>query len=510
MKSKKILLAIVAAIVIFFAFGCEKKQDGLPETANKYAVAEQAAKDAYTAYLTQKPGHTGGTFLYQTDGYVFSLADGAVAGNFTGMDEAKASMEGDYTTKEVATGLYLLLKTDDPYIHAVPASQGVKNAIARAYLLADLEWTPLAEVPGVVYKDGGFTLITFEPGETYQGVPYSGTTATDTYLGMNVSLTSFLTALKNPNSVLYTENLFSTNPKAASYYGTVCSKFVQYSLDIPGSYNSQNMHKVPNVKTIASAGKYTVDQIKLGDIVVNPSVHTTICTDILYDADGNVAYVEISEAVLPRARRKQWTVEEFYEHFATYRLCRYELIDDVPAAPELPADAEYALMPRFGDKYNYTVSETPGIVDILETGYTKAIILRDGEKVSEIALNENTKTFEFDRSTTGYLEMYLEKDDGTRSGSVYACVVKSSVTVIDNSKFIFGALTVSFEGSTGTPVYIQVSNGQSVFCSIEDAKDNQASIFFPADQLSGDKNIIRVAYQNEYGIYLSEWINAKK
>jgi len=28
MKNKKLLLAIVAAIVIFFAFGCEKKQDG--------------------------------------------------------------------------------------------------------------------------------------------------------------------------------------------------------------------------------------------------------------------------------------------------------------------------------------------------------------------------------------------------------------------------------------------------------------------------------------------------
>jgi len=75
---------------------------------------------------------------------------------------------------------------------------------------------------------------------------------------------------------------------------------------------------------------------------------------------------------------------------------------------------------------------------------------------------------------------------------------------------VFGALTVSFEGSSGTHVYIQVSNGQSVFCSIEDAKDNQASIFFPTEQLSGDKNIIQVAYQNEYGIYLSDWVNAKK
>lgn len=520
------LVVLVAAVTVLIIVLASKKQDkvgsgepSIPATTSSTAATEntveitpeQKAKDAYTAYVSQNTAHSGDMFLYATDNCIVAIMNGAVTGSYQSIDEAKAATLGDgadaYTTKEVGQGLFLLGKIVDLYTPAVPESQGVKNAIERAYQLADLQWTPEGGVvPGVVSQGGKFTVISHEAGTTYQGVPYSGTTATDTYLGMNVSLESFLTALKNPNSVLYTENLFSTNAKAASYYGTVCSKFVQSALDIPGSYNSQHVHKIPNVKTIAGAGKYTVDQIKLGDIVVDPDVHTTICTGILYDADGNVAYVEISEAVLPRARRKLWSTEEFYKHFEGYRLCRYTLIDNVPAAPEMPTvEKTYALMTRFGDKYNFTVSEDKGIVDILESGYSKAVILRDGTKITEIALDETTKTFEFDRSVPGYLEMYLEKDDGTRSGSILACVVQSSVAVTDYKQFFTGRMPVTFEGSCGTPVYVQVGSAQSIFCSIRDSQDGQATIVFPADGLSLSKTKIRVAYQNEYGIYLSDW-----
>ena len=397
--------------------------------------------------------------------------------------------------------------TGTEYTHAVPESQGVANAIARAYQLTDVEWTPLADMPGVNKINGEYTVITYKAGETYKGIPYSGVIATDTYLGLNVSLESFLTALENTNSVLYTENLHSTNPKSATYFGTVCSKFAQYVLDIPGSYNTNNVANIPGVDTIAMPGQYTVDDIKLGDIILHTQDHTAVCTDILYDANGNIAFIEISEAVFPQVHRKLWSPEEFYSHFSGYRLCRYQYIHDVPVAPaEIPADREYALMPRFGDKYNYTVSSSKGIVDVLESGYSKAVILRDGAVISEIALN-GASTFSFDRSIPGYLEMYLEKDDGTRSNSVYACVVKSSVSVTDASAFLSGKLSVSFDGSNGTPLYVQVGSGQSVFCSVENSQNGEAIISFRPSLVSGETVRVRVAYQNEYGIYLSSWIN---
>ena len=393
-------------------------------------------------------------------------------------------------------------RDDSGFIHAVPESQGVANAITRAYALTDVEWTPKQDVPGVKKIDGEFTVVPFEAGKTYKGIPYSGTIANDGYVGLNVSLESFLTALENVNSVLYTENLFSTNPKSATYFGTVCSKFAQYVLDVPGSFNTNNVANIPGMETIAMPGKYTVDQIKLGDVVLHTADHTTVCTDILYDSDGNVAFVEISEAVLPLARRMLWSPEEFYDHFSGYRLCRYAYIDSTPAVPEMNLSGSYALMPRYGDKFNYPVSNTAGVVDILKSGYSKAVVLRDGVVIQEKDI-AGASSFTFDRTVPGMLEMYLVKADGSRSGSVYAYVVKSSVTITDSSQYGNGKLSVSFDGSSGKPLYVQVGSGQSVFCSVE-GKENTAEISFKLSRVSSQK--VRIAYQNEFGIYLSSWV----
>lgn len=389
------------------------------------------------------------------------------------------------------------------YTHAVPENQGVQNTLDRAYLLTDVEWAPQADMPGIQKSNGTYTVITFVPDITYKGIPYSGVTSNNCYVGLNVSLESFLTALKNKNSVLYTENLFPTNPKAAPYFGTVCSKFAQYVLDIPGSYNTKNMPYIPGMETIAQPGTYSLDQIKLGDVILDPEKHAAVCTDILYDADGNAVYIEISEAVMPRLRRMLWSPKEFFAHFSSYRLCRYQYIDQVPALNAVDVDKNYALMPRFGDKYNYKVSDTEGIVDVLESGYSKAVILRDGVRIDKITLDGAT-TFSFDRSVPGHLEMYLEKDDGTRSSSVYAWVVHSDISVTDCSQFAFGKLTVDINGSCGTPLYVQVSSAHAVFCDLK-GQDGTVEITFPTSRITNQK--VRVAYQNAYGIYLSKWVS---
>ena len=389
---------------------------------------------------------------------------------------------------------------DMGYTHAVPESQGVANVIERAYLLSDVEWTPIADVPGLA---GSGKLIIFEAGVTYKGIPYSGVTDNDFYVGLNVSLESFLTALKNPNSVLYTENLQSTNSKAATYFGTVCSKFAQYALDVPGSYNTSNIPNIPGMRIIGFKGLYKVDAIKLGDVVVNTKQHTTICTDILYDENGKVAFIEIAEATYPTVRRKLWSPDEFYEHFSNYALYRYDYIDDAAKASVPGLCDQYDLMPRLGDKFNYKLSSTPAVVDILSDGYYKAVIVRDGISVCEVILNGES-SFTFDRSVPGYIEMYLEKEDGTRSKSVYACVVSSEVSVTDTANYKDGKLTVSFDGSAGVPLYVQVGSAHAVFCNIE-GEENAAELTFILSRVSS--NEVRVAYQNEYGVYLSSWVS---
>ncbi|MBQ9130841.1 MAG: leucine-rich repeat protein, partial [Clostridia bacterium] len=392
------------------------------------------------------------------------------------------------------------------YTHAVPQSQGVANAIQRAYALTDVLWTPLKNMPGVIMENGVYRYQEFIAGVTYQGVPYSGVIDTDTYIGLSVDLGTFLSALQDENSVLYAENLFAESyPKKATYYGTVCSKFMQYVLNVPGAFNTANVPNIPGMETIALPGKYLASEIRLGDVLVDTDYHTAICTDLLYDAEGNLAFIEISEAISPTARRLLWSVEEFCKEFATYRLCRYWYIDNVPAAKETHVEEDPALMPAYGNGYLCTVSASQkDVVHVLQAGYAKAMILRDGKVIEEISLTSETTSFNFDRSLPGQIEIYLVKENGEKSESVFACVVKTSITVTDSTSFFGGKLTVEHSGSHGTPLYVQIGSGQSVFCPL--TRDLSAeTVSFDFSRVSSYR--VRVAYETAYGIALSPWVS---
>ena len=416
------------------------------------------------------------------------------------------------------------------YIHAEPGSEGVRNAIARARLLTDVTWTPLKNMPGVSAETGEYLYKEFKAGETYTGIPYSGVIDTDTYVGLNVSLDSFVTALQNENSVLYTENLFSESyPKKATYFGTVCSKFAQYVLDVPGAYNTANVPNIEGMDTVAMPGAYTAMDVQLGDVVVDTSYHTAVCTDLLYNSMGELVYVEISEAISPTARRLLWTLEEFAEEFANYRLCRYQYIDSVAPAYSEYVDPEggiwneeKALMPRYGDKYNYTVSDEKGIVDVLDLQYrnpsnepgalmpgqtyTKATVLRDGEVIDEINLTAlEGSTIEFDRSVPGFVEIYLDEGNYSYERTTLY-VVDSSIEVTDASGYLSGKLDVTFEGTSGWPVYVQIGTvSDSVYCALDGSETTtSATITFNPARVHAQQ--VRVAYDNGNGIYLSDWV----
>lgn len=392
-------------------------------------------------------------------------------------------------------------------VHAVPQCQGVANAIDRARSLTDVVWSPLTDMPGMIKEDGSYLRQYFKAGVTYQGVPYSGVLQTGTYIGLDLNLGTFLSALQDERSVLYTTDLYDPYyPKKATYYGTVCSKLVQYALDIPGAFSTAHMADIPGMETVAPADAFDVADIRLGDVIVDTQRHATICTDILYDGQGQVAYIEISEAVMPTARRLLWSVEDFYVEFAGYQLCRYEHIDDVPARSDGTEliDPDPALMCEYGDRYHYPVSETEtGVVHILKNGYEKAVVLRDGVVVDTVALSEGTTAVSFDRSLPGVIEVYLEDGQGVRSNSVFACVAQAGVTVTDSTKILEGELTVSHYGTIGTPLYVQVDPGQAVFCALDGAAQSQTIRFDPMDVLFYN---VRVAYKSEYGIYHSDWV----
>ena len=89
--------------------------------------------------------------------------------------------------------------------------------------MSGVKWTPVAE--GMPKRGGEF-----EAGKEYTGVPYSSVKHEGRYVGFDIFLKTFLAAVENPKSVLYTENLKGKVKNAECYYGKVCSSYTSYAL----------------------------------------------------------------------------------------------------------------------------------------------------------------------------------------------------------------------------------------------------------------------------------------
>ena len=99
-----------------------------------------------------------------------------------------------------------------------------EQAVEYARILSRVKWTPVAG--GMPNRRGGY----FEEGTEYTGVPYSSVKSVGRCIGFDIYLKTFLAAVENPQSVLYTENLSGKVSNAATYYGKVCSTFTSYAL----------------------------------------------------------------------------------------------------------------------------------------------------------------------------------------------------------------------------------------------------------------------------------------
>jgi len=199
-------------------------------------------------------------------------------------------------------------------IHDMPAHKGIENAIKRAKQMTDFRWTPIKDMPAVVSFDNmkqeheyhGKRLVPWFP---QKGMVYSSVLKTQKFVGFNVSFETFVSALSDPDSVLYKYNVDGQGRKNANaWYGVVCSCFVSYVLDMKERWICKNW---PTVKNVTMLGQPDVNELRLLDIVLNTKRHIAIVTDILRDENGKVQLIEVSESTLPVCRATYFTPEEF-------------------------------------------------------------------------------------------------------------------------------------------------------------------------------------------------------
>ena len=208
-----------------------------------------------------------------------------------------------------------------------PKNEREAAVIARARQLTDFVWTPIRDVPTYLNEVGNTVLLA---GEQVTGFPYSSCETNDKFFCENVSFETFLSAIPNPESKLYSVGEGSLR---ACSYGVVCNGFVRYVFGIPYRVSTKRWFTIKGMNKIKEKGEFTVEDMRLCDVLHafnDGRNHVSLVTDILRDENGKVAFVEISEAVRPSCKRRLFTPEQFYEKYKPFSLCRYEFIDNVP------------------------------------------------------------------------------------------------------------------------------------------------------------------------------------
>lgn len=296
----------------------------------------------------------------------------------------------------------------------------------------------------------------YEEDEKTQGMPYSSASFEDGYIGLSISLYTFMSAVHNPRSVLYTSR--SKGYTGVAYYGTVCTSLICAAWGLPCLYTTAALTKCDFITSVAFA------DMELGDIMLN-SGHARIITGLKRDSSGAITHVQTSEAVTPHCRQNEYEdYSSFVSNNSDYTVYRYNKINAVDSYEPSPCIALLDeargsivypdIMTCFGDKVTRKYGENVTINVLDGTGYSKIEVYRDGTLI-------DTKTSLVDFTlTTPIAGLYECRMIGDKKvSSTYFDIVDCTITIDGNTATFETTFMATAIG--GFPVYSVDASGNA-------------------------------------------------
>ena len=343
-------------------------------------------------------------------------------------------------------------------------SQGAKNAIMRAYQMTDLVFTPLHSF----YANPD---MSYQKGKKYQGLVYSSVKETHTFVGMDVSFHTFMTALHNPKSVMYTENV-SKSPyhgrNCGAYYGTVCSGLVTYAL---GMKVYKKTYDYPSCDLFELVEDQSSKGVRLAD-VINSGGHVQLVTGIRRNPHNNKAEeIEICEAVREGCRRVILSGEELDKLLSRKKkrrkLYRYKYLDSVRYSPltefvtvgdekRTPFKYNDDICTNRGDKSCYIIGDT--VVLNITKGYKNLEIFKDSTLYKSIIVEKDADIILTDLPYGDYKARLVKGKN--QSDYTYWKVIDAHVRIDTKNN------TVRFNSSNAVPVYAE-------FCTLSGGRPSK-------------------------------------
>lgn len=373
----------------------------------------------------------------------------------------------------------------------------------RAEIIGNIKWTPQGDVP----KRNGV----FPQGVEVTGMLYSSVKELDKFVGQEVSFYTFLSAVNNPRSVLYTENVGQPpyhGKNCAAYYGSVCSMTVNYALGFDRPYTTFMYGTLPFVKRVANQD---LDHVAPGDIVQVNSGHVFLITNIIKNNDGGVQYVDILECAGNGTFNKRYTKTKFQERLdnCVYVFYRYMNLEKLAteSSPFQAIEADMnssmtnnALSLNRGDKVTYSQEESAVVVNVLEGGYNKLEvynIVNEGENKVDEQTYYDTPDIVLTTLGAGKYKALLSKESGTKSNAVYFEILQTNVSFSMRGNYI----DIRFSSENAIPEYIVFCerNGSRHFIADITEEEKQAGHKLVKCEASLDSLYLKVFFKGEYG-----------
>lgn len=316
-----------------------------------------------------------------------------------------------------------------------------------------------------------------------------------------------MTALHNPRSVLYTEDVKESpyyGVNCGPYYGTVCSGAVNYALGIDRPYESSMYENVPY---IAKVKNQSAEGVCSGDILWSPG-HVVLVIDIKTDDEGTPTSFTILESN-GRTSIRELSLASFEKRWETVGWVAYRnmrLGENTQYTPipyvvnegdECPSELyNEDICTSRGDQVTYVEGEDVTI-NVLNEGYDTIALFRDGIMIQSFPIYSEDITLH--TLASGTYTAHLCNNSVT-SEDVYFEVINENTSVSRRGNEYY----VSFGSSNGVPIYLVVCTRSGVRYKIVDISqyDNAVGGLLLQGDFAG--LYLKVFYQGQYGIVSNE------
>ena len=399
-----------------------------------------------------------------------------------------------------------------------------ERSIEYARIMSRVKWTPVADS---MPRRGGY----FTAGKEYTGVPYSSVKHVGRYIGFDIFLKTFLAAVENPQSVLYTENLYGEVSNAECYYGKVCSSYTSYALQC-GIWYVSKQHGPRSRSGIAIVDPPSAQAASAGDIIFTPPTrknggsHVEMVTEVVRNEDGEVTHVRVEESRPQTTSNTLRSAEDFDAHVAARNRELYRITDldawrgsnkaEAFLFPNYEADSATPQINRVllldrGDWVPYFKGQ-PVKINIMDRDGegVRALVIKRGDKLVEEIKAPGKGVVERSFEVCGDYTAYCRMNDGSLSQACEfaVCELDASLPSMSISRGAPWDIKLTTDNMNAIIVYFKNSadgfDEHNVFITEEDRRNGKVTIPASVTQ-NADRMEAWLIGENRYGRLKQRW-----